>query len=215
MSIRVHTVHLDHATAVARAEQGREAASAAMVQTDGERVALDVGAGAVALPVLVGGDFNARSGEPAPQALLDFGFVETSGSAKTLRIDHLFAHRSAPFVPTSTKELFEGAAAVSDHPGVLVRFAPQVPKGVRLTRVVATGAFAFPLSLRGDRGPLSWERGWPAFPRATSGEPSIVTSELPPGAFAYKFLRRDVDWATGNNAGGIGEADNASAPVFP
>jgi hypothetical protein len=149
--------------------------------------------------------------------MIQFGFVETSGSAQTTRIDHVFTHRSAPFAPDSTKELFVGSAAVSDHPGVLVRFAPAVPKPVRLTRIVASGTFALPLSVRGDHAPLSWERGWPAFARPSASAPgvAVVTSELPGGAFAYKFLRQDTDWATGGNVSGAGETDNASTPSFP
>jgi endonuclease/exonuclease/phosphatase family metal-dependent hydrolase len=219
LPVRVYTVHLDHATPLARAAQAREAASAAMVESDEAQVAVDAGGGAVALPLVVAGDFNAQSATDTTQALVDFGFVETSGSATTTRIDHVFTHRSAPFAPASAAAMFEGAAAVSDHPGVLVRFAAAAPKPVRLTRIVATGTFALPLSVRGDRAPLSWERGWPAFPRASSGPgPSsvaLVTSEMPGSAFAYKFLRQDTDWAAGGNTSGVGETDNTSAPSFP
>jgi endonuclease/exonuclease/phosphatase family metal-dependent hydrolase len=217
LPIRVYTVHLDHATEVARSEQGREVASASMVESDDLHVGLETGSGAVSLPVLVAGDFNAQNAAAAPQAMIQFGFVETSGSAQTTRIDHVFTHRSAPFAPDSTKELFVGSAAVSDHPGVLVRFAPAVPKPVRLTRIVASGTFALPLSVRGDHAPLSWERGWPAFARPSASAPgvAVVTSELPGAAFAYKFLRQDTDWATGGNVSGAGETDNASTPSFP
>jgi len=211
--VRVYTVHLDHDVADARAAQAREVASVAMVETDAPLVALDAGAGAVALPVVVAGDFNARRTDPPPQALAELGFIEASGSAATTRIDHVFAHRSAPLVATSAMELFIGAEAVSDHPGVLVRFAPAAPTPVRLTRIVATGMYSSPLSLRGDHAPLLWDRGWPAIERAA--DVAFVTSELVPGTFAYKFLRNDVDWQLGANASGVGETDNVSTPSFP
>jgi endonuclease/exonuclease/phosphatase family metal-dependent hydrolase len=216
LPVRVYTVHLDYSTPSARGQQGREVASAAMFETDTDRLGLELGGGAVSLPVLVGGDFNALSADPAPQALRDFGFLETSGSASTRRIDHVFVHRSAPFTQASSKVLFEGAQAVSDHPGVLVRYLPGAPKPVKLTRIVARGAFPALLSVRGDRAPLSWEQGWPAFP--TVGAPasvSLVTSEVLAGPFAYKFLRQDSDWANGTNVNGMGETDNASSPTFP
>ena len=216
LPVRVYTVHLDYSTPSARGLQGREAASAAMFETDTERLGLDLGGGAVSLPVLVAGDFNALSADPAPQALRDFGFLETSGSASTSRIDHVFVHRSAPFTQASSKVLFEGAQAVSDHPGVLVRYVPAAPKPVKLTRISATGAFPTPLSVRGDRAPLSWAQGWPAFPTVgASASVTLVTSEVPAGPFAYKFLRQDSDWANGNNMSGVGETNNASSPTFP
>ncbi len=211
--VRVYTVHLDYSTPAARGLQAREAAGAAVFEADAERVAVDLGGGAVALPVLVAGDFNATSADPAPQALRDFGFAETSGSASTQRIDHVFAHRSAPFTREASKVLFEGAAAVSDHPGVLVRYVASTPVPVKLTRIVARGTFPAPLSVRGNRAPLSWDQGWPAFPSAAGV--ALVTSELPAGAFAYKFLRQDTDWALGADVGGSGEADNAASPAFP
>ncbi len=215
--LRVYTVHLDHEREDVRAAQGRDVASAALVEADVEALALDAGGGAVALPVVIAGDFNSTFTAAAPQALAGFGFVEASGSAATTRIDHVFAHRSAPLAATETRELFEGAAAVSDHPGVMVRFAAAAPTPVRLTRIAAPGAFAPPLTVRGDRAPLTWTSGWPAWPHPVAGGPGValVTSELPPGAFAYKFLRDDVDWALGANAAGVGQADNQTSPTFP
>ena len=138
--LRVYTVHLDHEREDVRAAQGRDVASAALVEADVEALALDAGGGAVALPVVIAGDFNSTFTAAAPQALAGFGFVEASGSAATTRIDHVFAHRSAPLAATETRELFEGAAAVSDHPGVMVRFAAAAPTPVRLTRIAAPGA---------------------------------------------------------------------------
>lgn len=205
---RLYTVHLDHADAVARAAQGREVAALAMNESDEEKVGSDG-----ALPIVVAGDFNARIDAMAPVAMTAFGFVEASGSKGTTRIDHVFVHRGAPFAPSAAIEMFTGASAVSDHPGVLVRFAKAAPKPVKLTRIVARGTTAN-VTVRGDRAPFDWERGWPAFPRRNA-EATLVTSELPAGAFTYKFLRDDKDWALGENVAGQGERDNASTPSFP
>ena len=100
---------------------------------------------------------------------------------------------------------------------MIVRFAGAAPTPVRLTRIVASGTFAAPISVRGDHAPFSWERGWPALPRTASGKPGVVvvTSELPAGAFAYKFLRNDADWAAGANAAGAGQTDNTMTTTFP
>lgn len=212
LPLRLYTVHLDFDAADVRAAQAREVATTAMVEADAQ-LAVDVGGGAVSLPVLVGGDFNAKLSDPGPQALATFGFTETSGSSTTTRIDHLFAHRSAPLTVTSTQEMFVGAAAVSDHPGVLVRFAPTAPTTVHLTRIVAAGTYPQPLSARGSQGPLAWDRGWPAIVRAA--DVAVVTSELAAGPFEYKFLRSDVDWQLGANSAGTGQADNVSTPTFP
>ncbi len=43
----------------------------------------------------------------------------------------------------------------------------------------------------------------------------LVLSGLPAGAFAYKFLRGDVDWQLGANAAGVGQSDNQTSPTFP
>lgn len=212
LAVLVHTVHLDHETATVREGQAREVASLALAEADEPAIAL-TSAGGTSLPVVVGGDFNATYAAEAPQALAAFGFVESSGSDGGARIDHVFMHRSAPLAKESSKEVFTGKDAVSDHPGVIVRFVAAAPAPVRLTRIVARGTFAAPLAVRGDRAPLSWGRGWPAY--TTSAGQALVTSELPASPFAYKFLREDRDWATGGNAAGAGETDNTSTPTFP
>jgi endonuclease/exonuclease/phosphatase family metal-dependent hydrolase len=215
--LRVYTVHLDHERDDVRAAQGRDVASVALVEADDAAIAIDAGGGAVAMPVVIAGDFNSTSAATAPQALVGFGFVEASSGAAGAGIDHVFVHRSAPLAATSSRALFEGAAAVSDHPGVLVCFAAAAPTPVRLTRIAAPGTFATPLAVRGDRAPLTWTSGWPAWPHPVGGGPGValVTSELPAGAFAYKFLRSDVDWQLGANATGVGQTDNQTAPTFP
>jgi hypothetical protein len=218
-ALRVHTVHLDHADAAARAAQGREVASLAMLDAVDEAVAVAPlpGDAAVTLPVVVAGDFNAREGTEPLLAMTDSGFVEASGSAGTTRIDHVFVHRSAAFVARERRAVFTGASAVSDHPGVLVRFEASPPKLAKLTHIAARGSFPIALAVRGDHAPLSWERGWPAFPLRTAAEPTVtlVTSELPAAPFAYKFLRADQDWQTGENVTGSGHAPNATTPTFP
>lgn len=212
-AIRMITVHLDHLDDAVRAGQGRELASVATVETDDLGLGAPVGDG-VALPVLAAGDFNSLASAAAPRALAALGFVEVSGSAATTRIDHVFVHRSAPLVARAATELFTGSDAVSDHPGVLVRFEVAAPTPVQLTRIVAAGTYPAPLSVRGDAAPLDWSRGWPAVPRAHAGGVAFVTSELAAGPFAYKFLRRDTDWQLGANATGTGHADNTSTPTF-
>jgi endonuclease/exonuclease/phosphatase family metal-dependent hydrolase len=212
---RIYSVHLDHADAVVRSAQAREVASAATVDADeGKLLVHQVGPGSgVVVPVIVAGDFNAQSGTDPLKAMTDYGFVEQSGSATTTRIDHVFAHRGAPIEAIESKVLFTGNAAVSDHPAVLVRFKGKPQSGVNVTRIVASGTSASPLTVRGDRAPLSWERGWPAYPRAAGGH-GIVTSEIAAGAFTYKFLQNDTVWASGPNVSGTGETDNASTPSF-
>lgn len=217
--LRVYTVHLDHEQDAVRAAQGRDVATAAMVEADDPTVGVSIAAGdgAVALPIVIGGDFNSTSEAAAARALVGFGFVDASAAIDRASIDHVFVHRSAPLATVEARTLFVGAAAVSDHPGVLVRFASASPTPVRLTRITAPGSFAPPLTVRGDRAPLTWSTGWPAWPRAVAGGPGValVTSELPSGGFEYKFLRGDVEWQVGANATGVGQADNQISPMFP
>jgi hypothetical protein len=214
LRVRVFTVHLDHRAAEARAAQAREVASAAMVEGDDE--ALEVPDSGVSLPIVVGGDFNARDKSPALDAMRDYGFTEVSGSAGSTRIDHVFAHRSAPMEPIESSVILTGNDAVSDHPGILVRFGSRAPTPVRLTRIRANVPTSTPLTVRGSAAPLDWELGWPAFPKigATAGV-LLITSELPAGSFEYKVLRSDVDWQEGENAIGKGHEDNVVTPTFP
>jgi endonuclease/exonuclease/phosphatase family metal-dependent hydrolase len=213
LRVRVFTVHLDHRDASARLAQARDVASVAMVEGDAEALDLDGGA---ALPVVIGGDFNARPGTAALAAMTSFGFVEVSGSEGSTRIDHVFSHRSAPLEPVERAVIFTGNDAVSDHPGILVRFGAKVPAPARLTRIAANVAATAQLTVRGSAGPLDWESGWPAFSKLgqTSGV-VLVASELPAAPFEYKFLRDDVDWQLGDNVAGQGQADNVVTPTFP
>jgi hypothetical protein len=212
---RALTLHLDNADAIARAAQAREVAGFGIVEGDSVEMASGAPAG---FPVIAGGDFNARSGTDALLAMTQLGFVEASGSEGTTRIDHVFVHRTAPFDPIEREVIFTGADAVSDHPGILVRFAQkQVSVTVRPTRIIAKGSFGAPLSVRGARAPLSWDKGWPAFPFAGGApdEVKIVLPELGPGAFEMKFLKNDADWQLGANATAQGETDNVITPAFP
>jgi len=72
-----------------------------------------------------------------------------------------------------------------------------------LTRIVATVdvGFGSTLSVRGDAAPLSWERGWWAWP-AASDRWELVLTEVEEG-FAYKTLLDDVTWQTGEDATGV------------
>jgi endonuclease/exonuclease/phosphatase family metal-dependent hydrolase len=217
-AVRVWTLHLDHANATAREEQAREAASLAMAE--GDSVAIAVPPTGVALPLIVGGDFNARQGTPTLNAMRDAGFFEASASPNTRRIDHIFAHRSAPLRVVERKVIFTGRDAVSDHPGVLVRFAAANPAPVRLTRVFARGERGARLTVRGDTHPLAWDRGFPTFERAapdgTAGTVhAFVTSELGERTFSFKFLRNDRDWQLGDDMRGAGGGDTTLRPEFP
>ena len=91
------------------------------------------------------------------------------------------------------------------------------PRPGGLTRCGAPGSVGPPLAGRGVRAARTWTSGWPAWPNPVAGGPGValVTSELPPGAFAYKFLRDDVDWALGANAAGVGQTDHQTSPPFP
>jgi hypothetical protein len=199
-----------------RQRQARESASLTTVDADNEGLASAVGAGGVTLPVIVAGDFNAEDGSDAMRAQTDFGFVEQK-SAVTTDIDHLFLHRTTALAVLERKVLFTGASAVSDHPGVLVRSVAAAAKPAPLTRIVALGTFATPLTVRSERAPLSSTLGWPAFEWTGAGAPSVavVTTELAPGPFAFKFVRGDTVWQSGANVTGTGQADTVVTPVFP
>lgn len=208
--VRVMTVHLDHRDAVVRAAQAREVATAATLEATVEAVA---SADGVALPVVVGGDFNARAASEALASMAAAGFVDASHTEGSRRIDHVLVHRSAPLEPVAREVLFTGQEAVSDHPGVLVRFAARAASPVRLTRIVASIPATTALTARGGVAPLDWEYGWPLLP-SPDGQ-VFVTSEVPAGAFEYKLLRGDVDWQLGDNAIGQGQQSNAVTPAFP
>jgi endonuclease/exonuclease/phosphatase family metal-dependent hydrolase len=203
---RLASIHLDHVDAEVREAQARETASSLLALADPVR------------DILVAGDFNAQPGSPALLAMADFGYVELTSALGADRIDHVLAHRASAVVAENAVVMFDGTTypAVSDHPGMLVRIAPSVGQDVAITRLradanVAAGEF---LSVRGDALPLSWSKGWPAW-REPSGTWKLVLTEIASGApFAYKFLRSDVDWQTGDNASATGGGDHVVVPSF-
>lgn len=214
--VEVFSVHFDHQDAAVRLAQTREIAALAMVESEEPSQAPQT-----SFDAIVGGDFNAQVGSESLAAMTEMGFVDASGSAGTTRIDHVFVHRTSRLSPLDHDVVLTGPAAVSDHPGVLARFALRQhgPEPVKVTRIVAKGSFGGALTVRGDRAPLSWDRGWPAFPRMGNTGPTdetvFVTTEIGPGPFEFKFLRDDAVWQDGPNASGAGEADNTITPTFP
>lgn len=194
----VATVHLDVGDAAAREDQARQTASQVL-------------AAAGSLDVVVAGDLNARGNSPAYGAFGEMGFVDVSEVAD---IDHAFVHRGGRWKGVASEAWFEGADAVSDHPGVFVELEEGTPEPVVSTRIVATVdvGFGSTLSVRGDAAPLSWERGWWAWP-AASDRWELVLTEVDEG-FAYKTLVDDVTWQTGEDATGEPGVDNEVRPTF-
>jgi endonuclease/exonuclease/phosphatase family metal-dependent hydrolase len=203
---RLVSVHLEFTDATVRAAQARETASVAIASAD------------PSLDVLVAGDFNAAPGSPSLAAMDAFGFTQLTASLGPGRIDHVLAHRATAVTATDAVVVFDGSTYpyVSDHPGMLVRLAPATGESVKVTRLRADVDVGFGNSLfvRGDVSPLSWTEGWPAWPEP-SGTWKLVLTELGAGdSFAYKFLRNDTDWQTGDDETGTGGQDHVVTPGF-
>lgn len=196
----LYSVHLDHQEAARRTAQARETATHALWQADPEPA------------ILVAGDLNARPGSEPAQAFAEQGFLDAAATLTKERIDHVLIHRGTPLSASGAELVFQGSQAVSDHPGVLVRFKSQQVKAPTLTRI-RTGAEGT-LSIRGSVAPLSWAVGLPVFVDP-DGRKRFVASEIPSGAFGYKLLRDDRDWQLGDNVIGQGEMDNQVTPQFP
>jgi endonuclease/exonuclease/phosphatase family metal-dependent hydrolase len=196
----VATVHLDYGSAAAREDQGRQTASQLL-------------AAAASLDLVVAGDLNDRAGSPTYDAFGSMGFIDASSEAGA-PIDHAFAHRGARWQPERSEIWFEGDAAVSDHPGVFVELVASEPGPVELTRIVAhvDVGFGHTLSVRGGTDPLSWDRGWWAWP--VSGDRwELVLTEVD-GEFPFKTLLDDVTWQAGDDALGSVGVDNELTPTF-
>jgi len=201
--LRVMSVHLDHQDAAVREEQARETGVAALAEAYPSAA------------TIVAGDFNAKEGSPAHSALLQQGFLDASDPLSANRIDHVFVHRGAGWSAQQASLVFEGASAVSDHPGVLVRLVPESPPPLLLTRVhaslsLAAGEFA---SIRGSVAPLSWDRGWTLHHDESTNAWDFVSSELS-GGFEYKLLKDDVVWQIGANQVGSAGNDHAASASF-
>lgn len=199
---RVTSVHFEAFEAKARTMQAREVAAAALVDTDAE------------FSAIVAGDFNDVEGSATHAAFPAMGYLAADAGLAPKGIDHVMIHRAAKLRPTRVEEVFLGAAAVSDHPGLIVRFESAAGDGVVATRIkakAAPGAGHF-IALRGDTAPLSWGLGYP-MRQAAPGEHALVATELP-GAFSFKVLVDDAAWQTGPNQPGIAGKDHVVTPAF-
>lgn len=123
-------------------------------------------------------------------------------------------HRAAKLRPTSMEEVFLNAEAVSDHPGIVVRFAAAPGDSVMPTHITAKadpGAGHF-ISLRGDTAPLAWDIGFP-MRRLSPDEHVFVTTEFA-SDFAFKVLVDDATWQTGANVSGKAGTAQVVVPAF-
>lgn len=201
-SPRVTSVHFEVFEPEARTMQAREVAAAGLVDTDSTYA------------VIIAGDFNDVEGSATHAAFPAMGYLAADAGLDPSGIDHVMSHRAAPLRPTLAEQVFLGAQAVSDHPGILVRFEPATGDIVTTTRITAEsdpGADHF-LSLRGDTAPLDWDRGFPM--RAVKpGEHVFVTTEIA-APFAFKALLDDTTWQTGPNVEGVAGAAQVVMPVF-
>ncbi len=199
---RVTSIHFEVFEAAARTMQAREAAAAALVDTD------------PGFSAIVAGDFNDIEGSQTHAAFPMMGFLAADAGLNAAGIDHVMIHRAAGLRPTSVEEVFLGADAVSDHPGILVRIEAAPGDTVSATRVLAKadpGAGHF-LAIRGDAAPLSWDIGFPMRPVAP-GEHAFVTTELD-ADFAFKVLVDDATWQSGANVPGVAGTSQTVTPVF-
>lgn len=199
---RVTSIHFEVFEAAARTMQAREAAAAALVDTD------------PGFSAIVAGDFNDVEGSPTHAAFPSMGFLAADAGLNATGIDHVMIHRAAGLRPTSVEEVFLGADAVSDHPGILVHIEAAPGDTVSATRITAKadpGAGHF-LAVRGDTAPLSWDTGFPMRPVAP-GEHAFVTTELD-ADFAFKVLVDDATWQTGANVVGVAGTSQTVTPVF-
>jgi endonuclease/exonuclease/phosphatase family metal-dependent hydrolase len=201
-SPRVTSVHFEVFEPEARTMQAREVAAAGLVDTDSTYA------------VIIAGDFNDVEGSATHAAFPAMGYLAADAGLDPSGIDHVMSHRAAPLRPTLAEQVFLGAQAVSDHPGILVRFEPATGDIVTTTRITAEsdpGADHF-LSLRGDTAPLDWDRGFPM--RAVKpGEHVFVTTEIA-APFAFKALLDDTTWQIGPNVEGVAGAAQVVMPVF-
>ncbi len=199
--VAISSVHLDHQHEDARLAQARQSAIEALVT--------EAGASAV-----VAGDFNARPGEPAPEAMVSMGFEDAGAALDDDRIDFVWLHAGAALALEGCERIFTGEPypEVSDHPGMLATVRPAAAPALSLTtiRTSYSSEERF-LALRGDQEPLSWDRGWPAS-RAGEGW-TAAFSELS-GAFEYKWLLEDLAWQQGENLAGQAGEDNQGEVTF-
>lgn len=201
--LRVASFHLDHEDAASRTRQARELAVMPLVGI------------AVSANALLGGDLNDREGTAAHAALLEAGFIDATAELRSTRIDHVFVHRGAGFGAVSAELIFTASGErVSDHPGVLVSLDAVAPPAVSITEIVGRVDVGFGrhLTVRGDSEPLSWELGLPLV-AIEADDWRWATTELD-APFAYKLLRDDIDWQTGENLAGTPGESHTVTPAF-
>ena len=199
---RVMSIHFDVFDAEARSAQAREAAAAAIADSE------------PAFDAIVAGDFNDVEGSPAWSAFPAMGYLPANEGLAPTGIDHVMIHRAAPLRPVSAEEVLTGTDAVSDHPGILVRFEPAAGDAVTATRIFTEadpGSGHF-LSVRGDTAPLSWDFGVPMRASPPDGH-FLVLTEIQ-GAFQFKLLRDDTVWQQGENETGNAGEDHTVTPAF-
>jgi len=182
----VSTVHFEVSDTAERESQARQTASQLL-------------AAAGSLDVVLAGDLNDREGSPTHGAFGSMGYLDVSDELALPRIDYAFAHRGGRWRAGAQALWFRGADAVSDHPGVFVELVASPPDEVLLTRVVAQVdvGFGHTLAVRGDAAPLSWERGWWAWPVAADRWELVLTEVS--GSFAFKTLVDDQTWQVGDD----------------
>ncbi len=198
------SIHFDVFDAAARAAQAQEASAAALA--DAEPL----------LDAIVAGDFNDVEGSPAWSAFPAMGYLSADEGLDLTGIDHVMIHRAAPLRPTSVAIVLTGAAAVSDHPGVLVHFEPATGDAVTITRLPTATRIQGPVTfsrLRGDKAPSHVELRLPDAQRRAANDHALILTEMP-GTFAFKLLRDDTDWQLGADLQGNAGTDQTVSPTF-
>lgn len=200
--MRVTSVHFEVFEAAAREGQAREITNAALVDT------------APAFSAIVAGDFNDVEGSATHAAFPAMGYLVADAGLDPTGIDHVMIHRAANLRKAAVEKVFLGAEAVSDHPGIFVRFASAPGDAVTATPIRANadpGANHF-ISIRGGAAPLSWNVGFPM--RSTApGVWRFVTTETA-NNFELKVLVDDTTWQMGPNIIAKSGVENYFTPVF-
>lgn len=200
--VRLTSVHFEVFEEAARKMQAREVAAAALVDTD-------PGFGAI-----VAGDFNDIEGSATQAAFPSLGYLAADAGLDVAGIDHVMVHRAAKWRPVKAEKVFLGMEAVSDHPGIVIRFESAPGDTVIPTRIstqYAPGANQF-LSIRGNMTPLTWDLGFPLH-RSTNGTFTFISTETK-NDFEFKLLMNDQMWQTGVNVMGKAGMDQSVAPIF-
>lgn len=201
-NMRLTSVHFEVVESSARTMQAREVAVAALVDTD------------PAFNAIIAGDFNDVEGSATHDAFPGLGYIVGDKGLDASGIDHVMVHRAAPLRPIAAEKVFLGAEAVSDHPGILVRFEPAPGDSVIPTRVMAQanpGAGHY-LSFRGNLNPLTWDLGFP-MRRMNNGDYAFISTEFS-GDFECKVLLDDTTWQTGPNVQAKSGTNQLIMPAF-